>query len=480
MRTSLRRSCNACVKAKHRCDLQIPQCSRCMKRKSRCLYTNEPAPSRPHDTSTGTSGTRKLALENEFDVSSATGRNVRVTPRRFESLVRLENPSNEYLDPFSVYPATRLPRTHVQRLIHHFLSNIAFQYYPLDLNADSNPFLVSWWPLALQDPALFHVSLQTASLDEEVRAQKGFPISELLMVDSVSLVRRKIEDSSLAFQDETLNSVVTLAAIEHGKGHIQASRMHIDGVKRIVDVRGGIDKVKCSSPLTARMVLWVSLLVTGTPQFQTQDDSGDRTGIGPIPQWHLASKDTPSQQLTLDHLDINPVMSNILSHLRNIFHDPHLSNLTTTELHDLTCYVVHKLLLLPPFSTVDTKQSSTSECLRYALALYMLIIHGTTYYSHVDIENAIMVQLKTNLKTLIWTNDFDSLKLWFISIGMAAAGDTADHQWFLDQACIATTALGLQVWDDVLLRLQSILWIRMQQGALFQQRWEEVLISLKN
>jgi hypothetical protein len=77
-----------------------------------------------------------------------------------------------------------------------------------------NPFVVQWWPLALADSALFHVSLQTASLDEELRAQKGFPISELLMIDSVSLLRRKLEDPSLAFQDETLDSVVTLAAIE--------------------------------------------------------------------------------------------------------------------------------------------------------------------------------------------------------------------------------------------------------------------------
>lgn len=36
----------------------------------------------------------------------------------------------------------------------------------------------------------------------------------MLMMDSVALVRRKIEDSSEAFHDETLNSVVTLAAIE--------------------------------------------------------------------------------------------------------------------------------------------------------------------------------------------------------------------------------------------------------------------------
>lgn len=73
---------------------------------------------------------------------------------------------------------------------------------------------MSWWPLALADPALFHVSLQTASLDIELHAQKGFTNSEILMADSVSLVRQKIEDPVLAFQDETLDSVVTLAAIE--------------------------------------------------------------------------------------------------------------------------------------------------------------------------------------------------------------------------------------------------------------------------
>ena len=61
---------------------------------------------------------------------------------------------------------------------------------------------------------MFHVSLQTACLDEELWAQKGFQTSELLMADSVSLLRRKVEDMSLAIQDGTLNSVITLAAIE--------------------------------------------------------------------------------------------------------------------------------------------------------------------------------------------------------------------------------------------------------------------------
>ena len=58
------------------------------------------------------------------------------------------------------------------------------------------------------------MTLQTASLDDELHARKGFAQSELLMKDSVSLLRHKIQDQSLAFQDATMNAVVTLAAIE--------------------------------------------------------------------------------------------------------------------------------------------------------------------------------------------------------------------------------------------------------------------------
>ena len=39
---SQRRSCVACATAKRRCDLQLPQCSRCLSRAAACSYTNEP------------------------------------------------------------------------------------------------------------------------------------------------------------------------------------------------------------------------------------------------------------------------------------------------------------------------------------------------------------------------------------------------------------------------------------------------------
>lgn len=32
--------------------------------------------------------------------------------------------------------------------------------------------------------------------------------------------------------------------------------MHVDGAKRLVDLRGGINAVRQTSPLTARMISW--------------------------------------------------------------------------------------------------------------------------------------------------------------------------------------------------------------------------------
>lgn len=243
MRKTLRRSCNACAKSKLRCDLLSPECTRCKKKSITCFYVNEPLSS--------------SSTETNSHVQS------RPSPESESALMNFETnylapmkSSIQAFDPFDTYPQTRLPRHQVQRLIHHFLSAIAFQYYPLDLDLTSNPFVVSWWPLALADPALFHVSLQTASWDLDARTSKGFAVSNVLMADSVALVRSKVADSQMAIQDETINSVITLAAIEFGKGNVDVCKMHIEGVKSMIEMRGGIGNVKLTNPLTARMVAW--------------------------------------------------------------------------------------------------------------------------------------------------------------------------------------------------------------------------------
>ncbi|KAG7127753.1 hypothetical protein HYQ45_012395 [Verticillium longisporum] len=136
------------------------------------------------------------------------------------------------------------------------------------------------------------------------------------MVDSVALLRRKVEDLSLAVQDGTLNSVITLATIEYGKGNIEVSHTHVEGVKRLVQLRGGINAVRQTSPLTARMVSWASMLIMGHPQFETQDDAGIGDGIPPIPEWQLEPVGLDDGHVDLAPYEIDYAVSNVVGRLR--------------------------------------------------------------------------------------------------------------------------------------------------------------------
>jgi hypothetical protein len=219
------------------------------------------------------------------------------------------------------------------------------------------------------------------------------------------------------------------------------------------------------------------MLVMGSPQFSTQDDFGCGDGIAPSPQWHLCATQLHPPPQYLDQLDVDPSVANVLVRLRTIFHDSNLSCLSTTDLHDLTCFVVHRLLSLPTPAQDIPQPSILSECIRLSMALYMFIIHGPTYYSHAAILYSITVQLKTRLDCLTTQPlTHDALAIWLLSVGMVSSIGTPDYQWFMGQADSAKASLGLQTWEDILIRLKNVLWLEKHQGAaLFQRQWGVVL-----
>ncbi|KAK4191613.1 hypothetical protein QBC35DRAFT_470641 [Podospora australis] len=471
VRHTLRRSCAACAKSKHRCDLSTPTCSRCVKRKVLCVYANEPLTATPAVVRKST-----IAMGRSFERSGT-----------FSSV-----------DPFDSYPQTRLPRAQVQRLIHSFLHKIAFEYYPLDLNAASNPFLISWWPLALGDPALFHVCLQTACLDEEMRVCKGFNVtellmdnsadllrriaetqstkglhsSELLMADSVALLRHKVSDATLAVQDGTLNSIITLASIEFGKGNLKVAQMHVDAVRRLVNMRGGLNSVRQTSPLTARMITWVSMIVVGRPVFQTRDDFGLGEGIPPIPEWQIDVTAFHHDLSELNIPEIDFVVANILVRLRNVFKRAEKMPFSTTSLHDLTSFVVHRLMLSAP-NPEDSLASPLTESIRLALILYMFIMHGATYYPHAVISDKLAAELMEILKKAdTLPHQYCSLDVWIVATGLVSSAGTSCYQFFVDRAQAVSNSLSLENWDDALVHIRNVLWLEaLEAEATFRPHW---------
>lgn len=221
------------------------------------------------------------------------------------------------------------------------------------------------------------------------------------------------------------------------------------------------------------------MLVMGHPQFSTQDDVGIGDGIPLVPEWQLDMSTDPYLQTTLD-LICDSEVRNVFARLRNVFNRARQLPLSSTRLHDLTCFVIHRLLATNPSSSSPSPSppSPITESIRHTTILYMFIIHGPTYYSHDFIMGTIATNLITNLIHLDSTSRFPvSLDVWFLAIGLVASSNTPNYQWFADRAQSIVHPLQIHSWDDVVMHVKTVLWLETPDDTVFRSHWDAILPS---
>jgi hypothetical protein len=220
------------------------------------------------------------------------------------------------------------------------------------------------------------------------------------------------------------------------------------------------------------------MIITQTPQFLARNEHGPDDGIAPIPRWYEASSNINDSVPTVLHTPLlDPEIADVLCRLHNLF-DSSQYQLSSNDLHDLTCYAIHRLLLWEPKLQTDGVMCdlTTSGIVRHATVLYLLIIHGPTYFSHAHLQYATALKLQAQME-YSWLNmlfNHGNLTLWLLSVGMVAAAGIPEGQWFTSQAHKAAEALDLRTWDDVVCRLRGIVWLDSAAAeSSFQQKWQE-------
>lgn len=216
------------------------------------------------------------------------------------------------------------------------------------------------------------------------------------------------------------------------------------------------------------------MIVTGRPQFETQDDLGIGDGIPAIPEWQFASKPIHDDVSELGSNDIDHTVKNVFLRLCSMFGRASRIPLCSTRLHDLACFVIHRLLLIPGATSYES--SPITECLRHAIILYMFIIQGPTYFSHAVILDSIVTQYMDHIKSLeSIPRTTDSFDVWLLAIGMAASARTVKYEWFVERARETAVSLRLNDWEDVFLHIKWILWLELPQGEnIFRPHWDAV------
>lgn len=211
------------------------------------------------------------------------------------------------------------------------------------------------------------------------------------------------------------------------------------------------------------------MLVTGHPQFRTQNNRGRGSGIPVIPEWLLEpSYDTNGLPEDIRD-DIDDAAWDVFMRLRNIFKSTSARAFGNTRLHDLACFTIHRLLP----SAAELEEASFSpltECLRYSIIIYMFVMQGPTYYSHDVILDTVLSRLSTHMD-LSWAAKqmYNVLDVWFLAVAMVAASGTRHYDGFEAKARIVASTLELDI-VDVKKHIRGVLWLN-KEGAERQFLW---------
>lgn len=218
------------------------------------------------------------------------------------------------------------------------------------------------------------------------------------------------------------------------------------------------------------------MLILGHPQFPVQDDGGTGEGVPPIAEWLLCSGALEDDTIPeLSWIIDDDTVRTALIRLRYIFRRAEAEPFSGTKIHDLALFVTHRLLLSAP-DTKDLSPSPVTECIRYALILYMFMIQGPTYYSHVVILNSILTKFIGHLDHLeSISHVHDSLDIWLLMIGMVASAGTPNYSHFTRKTRDACDYLQLTGFYDALTYMKSVCWLGGRQGEeLLRPHWDAV------
>ncbi|CAI6310144.1 unnamed protein product [Periconia digitata] len=417
------------------------------------------------------------------------------------SLVRIAKPvSGWYPTPF---PRTD-PRTSVEtemksmafpveltpqyiEIITDFFAHVADGMYPAHIGVSLEAAKCTWLRVMLLDEHNFHcsVALMQACNATFLYGKWDALVSATFLTSSISHVRKKIESPD-ALSCSTVAIVLSLVTQEQFRNEHEAARVHLGGLVRMINLRGGLDTLKETPQVLLKACktdILFSLEYGNAPIFfrdrmadirrlhKLQDSVHDLTTIPCIVQ-HCP--DTRLSTIIIDVFDTC-----------KLFNDPHHQyfEIDLESYQEIIVSVSYRLLTLRHIH--QQPLSSTPETL-YQLGLIIFIMILFLQYGRRRLHRFARISglLKHVLELHSVQSDKD-LTLWLMITGgiwmMDGVWTLDAHSgdWLPPLISGLAKEMGLQTWDDARSHIIKYPWIYKLLDGPGSEIWERVLAFRK-
>ncbi|KAL4954661.1 hypothetical protein BDW69DRAFT_137227 [Aspergillus filifer] len=178
------------------------------------------------------------------------------SPTHFANLPILRPLGGLRGDPFRSYPVTW--RSYLPQLVDHYLMSMAVDIPELD-QPGNRGLRTDWFPLVMSEPSLFLVIVllaasNYASVQTEATDMKLHLLG--LRCEAVQAINKYLDLQQSDISDALIGAIAKMASYEAMYGNLENYAIHMQGLKRAIDLRGGLSSLGLRG-LLRRMVIWI-------------------------------------------------------------------------------------------------------------------------------------------------------------------------------------------------------------------------------
>ncbi|PCG99393.1 Protein of unknown function DUF3468 [Penicillium occitanis (nom. inval.)] len=399
--------------------------------------------------------------------------------------------SQGFVDPFGASAVKMTGSMNIY--FHHFRIHTIAACYPVDATRMS----IWWWQKAITQPALLQALLfLTAGHQATLESSNGVssPVTKKSMQDSLHLrgdtlktLNNIMQDPLRAVAESTVLVVASLVAIEAVDANIEAHNAHMKGLKRLIQLMGGLDTldhmtlskiyqsdVKSAALYNSRPVFpissrWRSEIIQDSRLFLARDELD-------------TPKDLASLGITifssLWYIKLDRTMKTFLQVIRRlIFYYEYVQRNPASVMptdNDLFLVAEHQLLSA---GYIRTDPTDINEPLRLTLLVY-LNLRVWHFQSFPFMEYVVeSLRQSLNLSYSYLQTETPELLLWILVLGSLGSQGYKCHRWYLNRLIEITDRLGLRKWEEARALLGGYFYTdQISEKKAEEDLWNEVLL----
>ncbi|CAI6278484.1 unnamed protein product [Periconia digitata] len=399
---------------------------------------------------------------------------------------------NSLFDPFDSSSVDMNGQTSV--LIEHFVTQMAPAAIAIDVRGKSDLMRIAWFGTAMGHRGFMHSLLCTAALHQYFCGIGSFETILYHRMMAVTAINSAL--SSLDFEegisDANIGAVFNLLTIEESLKHIERNhredgqtdqrRVHYDGLRRMIQLRGGLLAIGSNRILQA-FILWHSTahaIATFKEPYLTVEDlisaaCNPRHPSGYFPEisYHLLDCCKVVQVRETLMVVVEAVVT-LIADLNSLFSNPQ-SPLDPVDVQNYACVLQCTLL---QWLRSNEHVSPLEDALCITLLIFTvrtteaLRVSPTSHPFHVaankKLEQALSATSRANWEMC------PELLVYILAIGAISSEGSFESLWFVHQASLACAEYGIQNADMLLERLHLCGWVNFKLDRAVCHLWERI------